>query len=865
MQSQRQSQPGDANPLAGGSRGGLLEASPLSGYTGAAGAYDELLTPQGGVRPQWQGLAGRLRDIGDAALRRRWSHSQRLIKANGVAYSPHAGHDAARPWTLDPLPMVISRQQWQSVAAGLAQRAQVLDLTLRDLFGPQELIRTGVLPADVLYAHPGYLLPLRRLPPADAAEASQRMLRLYAADLGRAPNGAWWVLNDRTESPSGIGFALENRIVISRMLPDAFRDCRVLRLAGYLGQLRESLEGPAGQTHARSQIAILTQGAGRPNYFEDAYLARYLGFTLVEGEDLTVRGRRLWLKTLQGLVPVDVLVRRPNTEQCDPLEMGGASPAGVAGLIQAAREGNLVVANALGSGLVESQVFMAYLPRLSRALLGEDLKLPGVATWWCGERSSLDYVLQNLDHLLLKHAYRQRGRESLVSDHLRDATPDDLAKLIKKDPRAYVAQERVERSSAPVWQDGRVQAGRVALRAFATARDDRYEVMEGALARITYTAEPLEVSSLTGEGSKDVWIVSDQPVEPTTLLSTDDEPVALVRRGAELPSRVADNSYWLGRQLERADAQAKLIRTIAIRITGEADPSDLPELTLLLRALAEHGLIEPGYAVEELRELLPHVDRSLPSQVLGAHSGDSLSETVERVFVAAAKVRDRLSRDTWGALLQMRELMAGPDATASDLTDLINTADELIVNLAAIGGMVVESMTRTQFYRFLDIGRRLERAVQLTDLLNVCLVERHSTVDPLLEALLETSDSLMTYRSRYRSSIRFAAVLDLLITDQSNPRSLAFQLDTLARHVGKLPLSVPDTELPTHEQQLVASLRHDVRVADVERLASAYEDGDPRPLAGLLTHLHKELPALSDAIALRYLVHAVATQQLSPF
>ncbi|MEN1682118.1 MAG: circularly permuted type 2 ATP-grasp protein [Planctomycetota bacterium] len=873
MQTQRQSASGQA--AGGQSQSGTPVANWLAEAhrqalsarsvepTGGPGAYDELLDGSGQLRNRWRTLGAQLQRIGEAEVRRRWTQAQRLIYDNGVAY----GHDQGegpdgrpRPWALDPAPLLITPPEWQTITVGLEQRARLLEAILQDLYGPQELLRSGVLPPEVLFDHPGYLLPLRRTD----GEAARRMLTFYAADLGRAPNGDWWVMADRTEAPSGVGFALENRIVVSRMLPEPFRECRVRRLAGYFVQLRETLEqvSPEGQHNPR--IAILSQGPGQKNYFEDAYLARYLGFTLVEGEDLTVRNRKLWLKTLEGLAPIDLLIRRPNSSLCDPLELGGQSPSGVAGVIQAQRDGRLGLANSLGSGLVESPVFMAFLPRLCQHVMGESLKLPGVATYWCGEKDSLELVLNNLDNMVLKRAYRQRGRESLLIADLRRESPEKLAQRIRDNPRAFVAQERINRSTTPIYRDGDVAAGKVAIRAFAVAAGESYRVMDGALARTTSSDEPLETSLLSGEGSKDVWVLSDEPVEPITLLDDDDASVELVRVGPELPSRVADHSFWLGRRLERADFKARLARTVAYRLTSEGGPEELKELPPLLRALAEQGQIEPGYAVEELRNLLPHVDISLPTQVLSPSQAGSLYSTIARVFNNAAQVRDRLSRDAWRVLLRLRETLPDISKRPTDLTDLINAIDELVVMLSAISGMVIESMTRTQFYRFLDIGRRLERAMQLTDLLRTSLVESQRTTKPLLEALLETTDSLMTYRSRYRANMRFAAVLDLLMTDQSNPRSLAFQLQTLERHMGKLPRGPEDPPGAAAEERLAMSMAHAVRMTDIAQIADAYEIGQHEPLAALLDKLSEELPKLSDALSLKYLVHAGAPRQLAP-
>ncbi|MCA9240445.1 MAG: circularly permuted type 2 ATP-grasp protein, partial [Planctomycetales bacterium] len=425
---------------------GSAARSPLDGYQPQPGVYDEYLTPAGAIREHWQGFANQVRQLGAPEMERRWNRSQRLIYENAVAYTPH-GDGRARPWQLDPVPLLLSNAEWRKISEGVEQRAKLLDLVLRDLCGAQELIKSGTLPAELLYRHPGYLLPLLRTgqgAPAPAGEPGRttqpaRMLTFYAADLGRSPDGAWWVLADRTESPSGVGFALENRIVVSRMLAEPFRDCRVHRLAGYFARVREVMEAHAPHQVRNPSIAILSHGPTQPNFFEDAYVARYLGYMLVEGEDLTVRQCGLWLKTLEGLMPIDVLLRRPNSSLCDPLELDPQSRVGIAGLTQAQRDGNVAIANALGSGLVESPVFMAFLPRLCQRLLGEPLKLPGVATWWCGEPQSLEFVLANLHRLILKKAFRTRGQESLITAKLGELSPEELAKQVRNDPAGFVA------------------------------------------------------------------------------------------------------------------------------------------------------------------------------------------------------------------------------------------------------------------------------------------------------------------------------------------------------------------------------------------------------------------------------------------
>ena len=839
--------------------------SVLSSYRPAADAFDEQRSAVGATRLAWESFSRQIDRIGFDELGRRWTNSQRLIYENGVAYSAYGDpEERPRPWALDPIPLLMHESEWAAIAEGLRQRARLMELVLQDLYGPQRLVHSGVFPAEALYRHPSYRAALHREP---AHGDPGPMLFLYAADLGRSSDGQWWVLADRTEAPSGVGFALENRIVTSRMLAEPFRDRRVRRLAPFFARLRDAMRRGSPNERANPTVAILSQGARHPNYFEDAYLAKYLGYTIVEGGDLTVRDRSLWMKTLEGLSPIDVLLRRPNTSEVDPLELGGESPAGIAGLLQAVRRQSVLVANACGSGLVESPIFMAFMPQLCQAVLGEPLKMPGAASWWCGDPESLEFVLANLDRLILKRAYRRRGRESLLLPRAEDVTPETLAELIRQKPFAFVAQEEVTRSTAPAWtDDGSMAPVRVALRAFAISGEDEHHVMDGALARtICGKLEPLEVSARTGEGSKDVWIVGDRSPPPFSLLPSEQEPIRLVRVGGELPSRVADNSYWLGRYLERADAAARLLRSVATRLTDEDEPEAFPELPGLLRGLAELGQIEAGHAVEGLRGALPRLEGALPRESLDPQQVGSLSATVRLFFSVARNVRDRLSRDAWRIVLRINERFRSQSAEAADLTELLNLTDELVLDLAALGGMVVESMTHTQFYRFLDIGRRVERAMQSVELLRATLIESPAPPGALLEALLESSDSVMTYRARYRQSVELAPVLDLLLTDESNPRSLAFCLYTLERHVGKLPRNAEASDnVDAPEQRLALGLSHAVRMVDVTRLAEAYEVGDLTPLAALLDIVGGDLPRLANTIAHKYLTHSGPAKQLAP-
>jgi uncharacterized circularly permuted ATP-grasp superfamily protein/uncharacterized alpha-E superfamily protein len=831
-----------------------VDAKLFSGYDGAAGSYDEVFAAPGELRPAWRRLVDASQGLSRAEFGRRWQQAQRLLHENSLAY-PDPNDPSARrhPWALDALPLVIDAAEWRVLAAALKQRATLLDLVLRDIYGPRQLFRTGVLPAEVVFRHPGFLLPY-----CETEGKPGRMLHLYAADLARAPDGKWRVLDDRCESPSGAGFALQNRIAMSRMLPDVFHDCRVERLAPYFIAVQEQLRRRASPQDRRPRIVLLSHQAGSANYFEDAFLARYLGYTLAEAGDLAVRQNQLFLKSLAGLSPVDVLLRRPNSENCDPLELTETSTSGVAGLMQTIRAGNVAVANSLGSGLVESPVFMAYLPRLAEELLGKPLAMPNVDTWWCGDAESRRYVVSRIGELTIKHAFRQRGRRE---SNFSGFTHAELIARIEADPTAYVAQERVIRSTAPVWSDEQVERSYISLRTFAAAAgDDDYVVMPGGLTRVSTSLAPLELSLLDGERSKDAWVLSDNPVPSVTLLVSQDEPLELRRGGVDLPSRAAENFFWLGRNAVRAESLAKLVRAVAVRLTSEEDAHRIPELPLLLRVLAELGQIEPGYVVDEIKLRLPALERLLPAAVFDDTQPGTLRSTVGAIARLAATVRDLLSLDTWRIIRQMDEGFR--PATAEDgFLDMLVKLEALLVNLAAYTGHVAEGMTRTHAWRFLDLGRRLERTLQTSQLIRA-VITGGGAAAAALQALLEISDSLMTYRSRYFSRFQLGAVLDLLVTDESNPRSIAYQLVKCAAHAAQLPIeAVPIGRRA--EEQLTMSLLQLVRRADCAELARAYLSGDVEPLEGLLSGIDSTMPKLSDAVSHRYFFHSGAAQRLA--
>ena len=550
-------------------------------YAPARGEYDEMLDAEGQPRPHWRPLVRALNQLGRDEIQSRGETARRFLSENGVTYNVYGDSQGfERTWKLDPLPLLISPAEWRRLEAGLKQRTHLLGQLLADLYGPQRLLHEHRLPAAVAFANPAYLRPCRHIRPA-----RNLPLLLHAVDLMRSPTGEWWVMADRTQAPSGAGYALVNRIALSRAFPDEFRDCEVHRLASFFQVARDTLRGLAPANRDNPTAVLLTPGAYNETYFEHAYLARYLGLPLVEGADLTVRDRRVFIKTLEGLQPVDVILRRMDDSFCDPLELRADSFLGVPGLVEAARAGNVAIANPLGAGVVETPALLAFLPGLCRHLLGEDLLLPSVATWWCGQRREHEYVAEHLGELVVKHAFPTVSGEPFFGRRMDAEQREALLAEIRQNPHRYVGQEQVKISTAPAWRDQKLAPRPLVFRTYICATGDGYRVMPGGLTRVSLDYRDPMVSTQSGGSSKDTWVLSDGPVETFSLLKPPARVVRIERRASEVPSRVADNLFWLGRYAERLEDTIRLVRVVVSRLSGESIGKPTPELTSLARLL----------------------------------------------------------------------------------------------------------------------------------------------------------------------------------------------------------------------------------------------------------------------------------------
>jgi len=814
----------------------LLDRYPLT-----TGTYHELLDGSGAVRAHWRRLFDQLQRSTPAQLLQRQALLARQIQENGVTYNVYADPKGAdRPWELDLLPHVIDAQEWKRLSAGIAQRARLLNAVLADLYGPQRLISEGLLPAELVFGHNNFLWPCQGITPPDGD-----FLHLYAVDLARTPDGRWWVTADRTQAPSGAGYALENRTIVSRAFPDLYRDLKVQHLSGFFRTLQETLARQAPSDGEPPLVVLLTPGRFNESYFEHLYLARQLGYPLVEGGDLTVRDATVYLKTLSGLRRVHAIMRRLDDDFCDPLELRTDSALGVPGLLEAVRQGRVLVANALGSGVLESPGLLGFLPKINQYLFGEELTLPSIATWWCGEPPVLAQALEKLPQLLIKPAFPSQSFTPVFGRDLDEDQRAQLAARMQARPYAYVAQELAQLSQAPVWQaeDGLIQPRAIGMRVYAVSGKDDYRVLPGGLTRVAAEADAEVVSMQRGGASKDTWVLGEQAPGGEQWKAQRTVGVHdLVRRDPYLPSRVVENLFWFGRYCERCDDSARLLRIMLARYVDGDDPQALQSAVSLGESLM----------------LLPE-EGELPERLMAAMLGDdwsfSLRSNLQRLQWAASQVRGKLSRENWQALVELQREAVELETSEPDFGELLDFLNRLVMSLAALSGFALDDMTRDEGWRFLMIGRRLERLQFLSSSLAAFLRGEAVFDQAGLEWLLELGNSSITYRSRYLAVAQLIPVLDLLLLDEQNPHAVLFQLKLVARTLKRLndDFSAPrDTSLP----ELVTRLsRFDLRCLENPLFGEASLRAALDGLADLLQEVADASGQVSDRLALRHFAH----------
>lgn len=827
-------------------------------YSKPMGLLDDVHAADGSVKPQWAYLLNSLRDLGPQVLQEREQKARRILRDDGATYNILDQEDGANAtWKLDAVPYIIGSEDWAVIEAGLLERTELFNLILRDLYDRRTLLRHGALPPEALFCHSGFLRACQGL-----QLPGEHELILHAVDMVRRGDGSMCVLSDRTQAPSGAGYVLENRTVMSRVFPSIYRDSHVHRIASFYQHLRLKLTS-LSPTNDLPCIALLTHGGHDESRFEYAYLANYLGLQLVQNGDLVVRNGFLWMKSLDGLTRVDVLLRRVDDSYCDPVELRSDSRVGVPGLLEVVRAGRVVVVNPLGSGVLESPILLKYLPEISKCLLGREPRLSSVTTYWCGDPSDLAFVKNNIHQLIIKPVYRGSGLVSVWGGELSAQQKSELLAKIQQDPRQFVAQEQLDKAHIPTFAEGALVPRPAILRTFSVAASSSYMVLPGGMTRVGSQSGGGVISMQAGSPSKDTWVTA---TEPERFVESDAMPDTR-RTNAEstlvsLPSRVVENLYWMGRYAERAEASLRLLRTVFVQLNGE-DPISLNARKILLQAVTRVTGTLPGF-IGAPDAMLLKPDQELLQIIKDGSRLGSVRSTLNSMLTSAAESKELLSSDTLRVINDLHDeldyldsALAGGLASAPE-----ESLDPLVTGLIALSGLMQESMVRSVGWRFMELGKRVERAEKIITTLKALTepVAGEADKSTLLIALLTTMDVLLTYRRRGRQRGGLQLGLDLVMLDPNNPRSLLFQLECLQQHLAQLPgIDASKSALTDEERALLEAISR-LKLARLPQLL-VVTAGKRAAMAKLLKALEQHLLDFSTLISDKHFDHRSDSQQ----
>jgi len=842
----------------------LLRALPVRD-----GHWDELRDPSGALREPWRRFFEQLGEEGIAGLEPGRASVAQQVRDNDISYNVYADNGEPRPWALDLLPLIIAEDEWAHIERGVVQRAELLNAIVADVYGSQKLLQHCKLPPALVYGHPGYLRSVKGFTPHGG-----RYLQVVGVDLARAPNGEWTVMSHRTEVPSGSGYALENRMIVSSVFADAFRELHVSRLAPTFSTLIATMAELAratmpngvngGKAEGVPHIALLTPGPFSETYFEHVFLARYLGVTLVEGKDLTVRDDMLYLKTLAGLERVHVVVRRLDDAFCDPVELRADSTIGVPGLLQVMRAGNVIVSNVPGSGFVESPALHGFLPGISETLLNEPLLLPGVPTWWCGEDAAREHAFAHMDEAFIVPTWPTQTQDGPPGMAPGAQRLEAWRARIERAPDAFTIQQPLPYSCTPRYEDGTIGNRPSVLRAIAMAdASGGWHVMPGGFTRLAAERQAT-VSMQFGGSSVDTWVLSSHPGSTFTLLPSPLKPADLARKHRTVSSRAAENLFWSGRYGERAENNVRLLRLILGSL--ESNGADTMVATLVDLAL-QFGLVQPGDM--PAGQSLQTFERTLVANLHESTGSSGIGQNLASQARASGEIRGRLSNDHWRTILAARndfrdalhELTPSAAMTANassrgsaryNRVTLMNALEHLATQLSAISGAQGDRMTRDEAWRLMFAGRHIERVWAMTSILRILASERQLATPAGFDLLLQLFDSTLTYRSLYPGRFEVPALLDLLVIEPTNPRGLYGVYARLCTKLDDISIAAGSTRhRPFNDLLPPAS-----SLPSLERLCTTDGNGVYVELIALCDRLAASVTSAANEISARYFSHA---------
>ncbi len=825
-------------------------------------SYGELIGEDGNIKPHWETLFKSFSMLGDEEISNRNGDTLRLLKENGVTYNIYGDPNGMnRPWKLDNIPFLISTEEWNSIESGLSQRAQLLNLILEDIYGERKLLKKGILPMELIYNHAGFLRPCNGI-----KQPGKHRLILYSADIAKSTEGKLWVVNDRTQAPSGSGYALENRTTMTRVIPELFNGLKVRHLSPYFSALRNGLNEIAPQKNLNPRIVILTPGSKNETYFEHSYLSSYLGFTLVQGNDLIVKDNFVWLKTMGGLERVDVILRRVDDIYCDPLELRADSQLGIPGLLQCVRSGNVSIANPLGSSILENPGLMPFLQLISRYFLSEDLILPTIASWWCGQPKELQYVLDNIQTLVIKKIHRNpTGSSSIDGASLTSGQLDECRRQIKANPTLYVGQEKVEISLSPSLINERIIPQKVLFRSFLVSNQDDYVAMAGGLVRSSANAGNFNISSQMGGFSKDAWVISPEPGRVVNVLNEIPEGVTETFNDM-LPSHAAENLFWVGRYTERLLGNARFLRTV-MQFLAEGNKliteNNRQTERNLLEAFTRYSFTLPGFIGEKAEDLFIDPWKELKDILFNEKRPGGIKYNFLQFHKAIHEVRDHWSTDTWRVVRGMEEqLQNGVPLTHHGHLQMIQTLDDLITSTVAFIGLNRESISREQGWIMLDLGRKIEQSLLVITMLRTTMVKKFNDQVEynLHQSVLMSNEGLVNYRYKYRRPLQNLLVIDLLIFDPNNPRSLTYQVVRLKSYLKNLPKNNVSQSASEYEK-LILDADALLKNADKNELSKSEDDGY-KNLEIFLSGLYAILSSIPGRISKAYFKHELTPKSI---
>lgn len=828
---------------------------------------DEMYSLNNGIKPYWSKLLTSFDTLGVTGLTARQKDIDWLLSENGVTYNvyndPQGMH---RPWNLNVVPFMLHQNEWAEVEEGLKQRAELLNLVLKDVYGDRKLIKNGIVPYEVIYGHRGFLRQCSGM-----ELQLEQYLSIYAADLCRGTDGRLWVVNDRTEAPSGMGYALENRSTTSRILPDLYAEMKVKRLSGFFQEFNQMLIDAAPGKKENPNIVILTPGSHNETYFEHAYMASFLGYPLVQGNDMVVRDGFLWMKSLQGLKQIDVVLRRVDDAFTDPLELREDSHLGVAGLLDVVRRNNVAVINPIGSGVIENPGLIPFMPAIAKFFMDEELKLPQIASWWCGQEKERNFVLDNISKLVIKRIDRT-NRESIYFGELMSAEAlDELKKVILERPYRFVAQERINFSTAPNFTNDKLAPRNVVARAFCIASKKEYSVMPGGLVRVAPDGETVRVSNQRGGTSKDFWILDDEPIVEEKNRHWQQKSSIAISGLNDLPSLTAENLYWAGRYVGRTLVNARFLRTVMRQmaiVQNRNEKPDSEKLKVLFKAVTQLTGTYPGF-VERAKDGKLAMDNpyeEMLSVILDKNRVGSLAHTISMFGNSYYCIRNLWSSDMWRVFENIQKiwnsLVDGDDHSINKILKVLN---QLITRLIAFMGLIEESIMVQQGLLLYFIGLQLEQSsLNITKCRALLTIKYDEQVEyDLLEYLLTSHESLNIYRYSYRSHIELAHVLDLVVLDLDYARSLTFMINRLQKDIARLPHSKHDHQLSNY-QKFVFEAFSKLRLAESSKLVQTKSETDVtrEQLDNLLKELSDLLYKTSQSISNTYFNHTDKQTQL---